>query len=138
MKQNYNESIEDNDKEVVLKVEEPKRQTVDIFNDKKQDEMKEQHPTMAKILDNGYFNLVVSLFTIYALFGDDFRVIVATKPDDNIFNGLLITCMLVFIVEIFLSVKVTKGYWNSFFFWLDVVSTVTLILDLTWVSDAIA
>lgn len=93
---------------------------------------------MAYILDNGYFNLLVSIFTIYALFGDDFRVLLTSKPADNVFNGILIVCMCIFITEIFLSVMVVKGYFNSFFFWLDCISTITLILDLTWVSDAIA
>lgn len=92
---------------------------------------------MAAILDNGYFNLIVSIFTIYALFGDDFRILVTSKGADNVFNGILMVCMVIFIFEIFLSVKVVKGYFNSFFFWLDVISTVTLVLDLTWVSDAI-
>lgn len=123
---------------MALKNEEPKKATVDIFNDKKQDEMKQQHPTMARILDNGYFNILVSLFTIYALFGDDLRILLTSKSADDVFNSILLICMCIFTTEIFLSVMVVKGYFNSFFFWLDVVSTVTLVLDLTWVSDAIA
>lgn len=40
-----------------------------------------------------------------------------------------------FTIEIILSIICKKGYFNSFFFWLDLISTITLILDLTWVSD---
>ena len=31
-----------------------------------------------------------------------------------------------------------SDYWLGFFFILDVVSTITLLLDLTWVNDALA
>ncbi len=29
------------------------------------------------------------------------------------------------------------GYFNSFFFWLDVVSTLSIVLDIGWVSSSI-
>ncbi len=30
-----------------------------------------------------------------------------------------------------------NGYTNSFYFWLDLISTLTLLLDVGWISDAI-
>lgn len=46
--------------------------------------------------------------------------------------------MIGFFLEIILSVYVKSDYFNSFFFWLDLISSVTLILDLTWVNEAIS
>jgi len=42
-----------------------------------------------------------------------------------------------FTIEIILSVIVKKGYTFSFFFWLDILSTISLILDINMVSNAI-
>lgn len=107
---------------------------MDIFKSAKETQ---QYPRLAALLDSMVFNIIVSLFTIYALFGDDLRVIATSKGSDPVFNVFLIITLLIFGFEIVLSVLVKKGYFNSFFFWLDVVSTITLLLDLTWVADAI-
>jgi hypothetical protein len=92
---------------------------------------------MAALLEAVWFNIVVSIFTILALFGDDFRIIATSKGADPLFDVLLILTLLIFAFEITLSVLCKPGYFNSFFFWLDLISTVTLILDLTSVSNAI-
>ena len=79
----------------------------------------QQYPKLAALLDSMVFNIVVSLFTLYALFGDDIRVIATSKASDVVFNVFLILCLLIFGFEILLSVLVKKGYFNSFFFWLE-------------------
>jgi len=93
---------------------------------------------MARILDNSVFQIVISLFTFYALFGDDLRILAFSKSADVTFNVLQIIAMIGFFIEIVLSVYVKSDYFNSFFFWLDLISSVTLILDLTWVNEAIS
>jgi hypothetical protein len=40
-------------------------------------------------------------------------------------------------LEIALSVIVKKEYFNSFFFWLDMISTLSLILDLNMFSSSV-
>lgn len=93
---------------------------------------------MSKILDNWVFQLIVSFFTLYALFGDDLRILAFSKSSDVVFNILSIIAMAGFFIEIILSVCVKSDYLNSFFFWLDLISTVTLVLDLTWVNESIS
>lgn len=56
-------------------------------------------------------------------------------PEDVWFDVLTITCLVVFTLEIFLSCLGKDDYMLGFFFWLDVISTVTLILDLTAVRE---
>ena len=42
--------------------------------------------------------------------------------------------MTLFSIEIILSVLCKKNYFLSFFFWLDILSTITLVFDLGWVN----
>ena len=107
---------------------------VNIFNlpetNKKQREI-----FYKKILDNFYFNALINILIIFALFADDFRIILFPKSVDDLFNSLTIFCMICFSFEIFLSIMIKPDYFNSFFFWLDTLSTITLLFDLTWVNQ---
>ena len=75
--------------------------------------------------------------TLYALFGDDFRLAFYTKPTDNTFYSLTTASLILFTVEIVLSCIAIESYFNSFYFWLDVISTVSLITDIGWIWDSI-
>ena len=46
-------------------------------------------------------------------------------------------CFGIFTVEIILSSFAKNDYLLGFYFWLDIVSTLTLLLDVGWISDAI-
>jgi hypothetical protein len=76
--------------------------------------------------------------TIYALFGDDIRVMATLKEADPVFDVLTVTTMVVFVVEITLSVIGKDDYFLSFFFYLDIISTVMLVLDLTVLLEALS
>ena len=90
------------------------------------------------IIENKYFIGFTTLLTVYALLGDDIRTLAFDAPADIAFNCIVIFCITVFSLEIVLSVFGKDDYFLGFFFILDVVSTGTLILDLSWVSDSIA
>jgi hypothetical protein len=78
----------------------------------------------------------MSAITIYSLFFDDLRMIVFELEQDNIFYGITALCLFAFSLEIVLaSISKYDEYFNSFFFWLDVVSTVSLIQDIGWIMD---
>ena len=40
-------------------------------------------------------------------------------------------------MEILLSGVSQKGYFNSFYFWMDVVSTLSLLFDVGWISNSL-
>lgn len=88
-------------------------------------------------MDSTPFQLVINLLTIYALFGDDIRVMGFTNSADSAFDVLTIISLIAFSFEIILAFIAREPYRWSFFFWLDLISTVTLILDITSVSSAI-
>jgi hypothetical protein len=75
--------------------------------------------------------------TVYALFGDDIRAGCFRKPADNIFYGFTIAAMALFFLELCLASIAKEDYFLSFYFWLDLISTVSLIFDIGWFWDAI-
>ena len=73
----------------------------------------------------------------YTLIGDDFRLAVTPKAADPAFNVITILAMILFTVEIVLNSLCQYNYWNSFYFWLDIIATVTMIFDITWCWNAL-
>mmetsp|Transcript_136458 Transcript_136458/g.240603 ORF Transcript_136458/g.240603 Transcript_136458/m.240603 type:complete len:1034 (-) Transcript_136458:126-3227(-) len=89
------------------------------------------------IVENKFFVAFTTVLTIYALVGDDCRILLTNQPADDYFNVLTISCLVIFTFEIVVSCLGKSDYFLGFFFCLDVISTVTLLLDLTWVSDIV-
>uniref|UniRef100_A0A0G4FMQ5 Guanylate cyclase domain-containing protein n=1 Tax=Chromera velia CCMP2878 TaxID=1169474 RepID=A0A0G4FMQ5_9ALVE len=56
---------------------------------------------------------------------------------DIYFNIVNIVALFFFSLEIVLSSIGKEDYFGKFFFWLDVISTASLIFDITWVWDPI-
>ncbi|CAG9322321.1 unnamed protein product [Blepharisma stoltei] len=88
---------------------------------------------MTDCLNHWSYTTFMTLLTIYALFGDDLRLALTSKPADDVFYGFTTACLFFFSVEIILSSIFKEGYWLSFFFWLDVVSTLSLVTDIGWI-----
>lgn len=94
--------------------------------------IRDKFPFLKAILDNTFFSVLVNLLTLFALFGDDIRRACFDKTADNGFDGITIVCMVsivimkcIFTLEILFACLVREGYLNSFFFWLDIISTLS-------------
>ena len=72
----------------------------------------------------------MTLVTIYALVGEDMKVIFTDKSTDNVFMCVTGTAFILFFIQIVVTVIGKEGYLNSFFFWLDFISTLSLITDI--------
>lgn len=68
--------------------------------------------------------------TIYALFGDDVRLIAFEASADIVFFWLNVTTFSFFTLELYLSSMCISEYFGSFFFWLDLISTVSVMMDV--------
>jgi hypothetical protein len=90
-----------------------------------------------KILDHWSFTVWMTSLTVYALFGDDLRLLATPKSADEIFYGISVVCLAFFAAEVVMASLVKEAYWLGFFFWLDVVATVSLIPDIGWIWDPI-
>ncbi len=73
--------------------------------------------------------------TLYALFFDDFRILWLPPTADNGIYGFDCFVMACFLIEIILHSIADHNYINSFFFWLDLTSTVSLISDIRWIYE---
>jgi len=77
----------------------------------------------------------MSLWTFYALFGDDIRRLATNSYADPVFYSLTIAAMTFYLIEITLSCISKPDYLWSFYFWLDTISTLTMIMDIGWLMD---
>ena len=78
----------------------------------------------------------MTIITVYSLFFDDIRALSLTPDKDDICFGITAGCMLCFITEIVLASLAKEDYFLTFFFWLDVVSTLSMIPDVGWIWKA--
>ena len=109
---------------------------VDVF--KLKEEFKNKRLVQLEaFLESKWLQIPITLLTVYALFFGDVKYLISDKSADTNFDVMTFLCMGVFTLEIIVSMLVKKKYTFSFFFWLDIVSTATLIFDLSILSTKI-
>jgi len=89
------------------------------------------------IVENKPFMIFGTLITVWALGGDDIKLLTTDKPSDAIFDGMVIFCIVFFSIEVVMTCIGKDDYFMGFFFILDVISTGTLFMDLTVVAEAL-
>lgn len=88
---------------------------------------------LEKIFNSITLKIIFGLFTIWSLFCNDIRLLLTTKDADDAFS--IITCLILgsFVLEFIYSCLYVKNYFLGFFFWLDIISLMSLILDINWI-----
>jgi hypothetical protein len=81
------------------------------------------------------FQIFITLLTIYSLFSDDLRITAFEKNADFGFDIVSIIMIGVFLIEIVLSWIAYEDYGCSFFFFLDLISSLSIILDIGILTD---
>jgi len=90
-----------------------------------------------KFLESTYVVTFMSIITVYALFADDIRQLIPDFRVDDGFYIMTSVCLGLFTIELILSSFAKPKYFLRFFFWLDLLSTLSLLLDIGWISNAI-
>jgi hypothetical protein len=108
---------------------------------KKKKEEKKERPKW-KIMTDKFLNwwpvtAYMTVITVYALFADDFRLIFFEKATDNYFYIITSLSLFFFLLELGLASLATVDYWLGFYFWLDLVATLSLVTDIAWIWDPI-
>jgi hypothetical protein len=88
-----------------------------------------------KFLDHPITSIFMTIITIYSLFFDDIRALAFSPSADNVFFTITLFCMFCFLIEIVLASIAKDDYFLTFFFWLDLVSTLSMITDVGWVMN---
>ncbi|KAJ1448565.1 hypothetical protein M885DRAFT_583406 [Pelagophyceae sp. CCMP2097] len=93
---------------------------------------------ITRLLNSTRFNVLTALMTTFALFGDDIRVI-AFRGDgaaDAVFSAINVFVMGLFIFEIGALISTKSDYCLGFYFYLDFVSTASMIFDIHWLRPS--
>ena len=97
-------------------------------------------------LDSKFVTILMTLVTVFALIGvsqssninsfqDDIRVIATEKSSDIYFFSALTISFVLFIIEVLTASIVVDDFKYSFFFYLDIVATLSLINDIPWMLN---
>jgi Ion transport protein len=78
-----------------------------------------------------------ALITIWVLIADDLRLACMPPAADTPMATIAMICMCAFVLEIVMYSLGSRRYLFSFFFWLDVLATASMILDIPAVEYAI-
>jgi hypothetical protein len=75
----------------------------------------------------------MSFLTIYVLFEEDVRILGIPISLDEVFMTFNCIALALFLIDLVMSSIVFKGYFFGFYFWLDIIATVSLLTDITWI-----
>lgn len=105
----------------------------------KEEELKRPHwkVRVATVVNHWITTLIMTVITVYALFGEDLRLSAFPANLDDIFFSLTTASMIFFTIELILMSIAREGYFLGFFFWLDLISTISLITDIGWIWNEI-
>jgi hypothetical protein len=88
---------------------------------------------IASIIDSNYFLCFITLCTLFALFSNDMQYAFSPPSVDFPFDTIQFIIFIIFTIEIAKTVFAKPGYFGSFFFWLDVISTISITQDIPWI-----
>ena len=77
------------------------------------------------------------VITFWALFADDFRVLCIKKDGDIVIYVITFIVFIIFLLELLIQSYAKDDYFLGFFFWLDLISTFSLLLDVGFISSSI-
>ena len=85
---------------------------------------------IAAFIDGTRVTLFMTAVTLWTLFGDDIRLLAFAQEDDRIFVYVVYVCFFLFALEMILACVAKRDYPFSFFFWLDTMATMSLLIDI--------
>lgn len=77
----------------------------------------------------------MTLLSIWILFADDLRLGACPKSADLYFFLSFLVCFAIFTAEIALTCYAKDKYLGSYFFYMDMISTVSILVSVEWISD---
>lgn len=86
-------------------------------------------------LDDIFWQTLMGLLVLYALFFNNIRILCIAPAYDNACDWTTLIVFLLFVIDILLESFSRQGYFNSFFFWFYSISTIFLLLQLGWISS---
>lgn len=93
---------------------------------------------ISRLIKMRSFKLIIGMLSIYSVLADDFRIAFTQGTGfDAYFDCSIIVCIVAFSVDLFLQVLCKPSYFLHFYFFLDFVSTVLLLFDVSLISSMV-
>jgi hypothetical protein len=89
------------------------------------------------LLESNYFKTYSTLLTIFALYLDDIKRLTTTQTYDKLFDLISVIIISLFLIEVILDFLVDEQYGCGLFFWIDIIGIITMILDISSISNKI-
>jgi hypothetical protein len=87
-------------------------------------------------MDSGPIQLFLAILLLLSLFLPDAWILGNAPYDqDAVLYIILIIILILFTLETLILSLVQDNYFLSFFFWMDTIGTLSLILDIGWISN---
>jgi len=110
-----------------------KSQTKSLQDEDSKEVIGQWKKNVRKILNSYWWIGSMSLITVYALFFDDVRIILFKKSTDYAFDAATFFGICMYSVEIVLASLAEQNYFLEFFFWLDLIATLSMVPDCGWI-----
>ena len=96
--------------------------------------LSENQRAIGRLLRSWPWTVLISVLTFYTLFSDDIKVLLFRPASIFYFDLMIYVAAGIFTLEIILGVFANRDYLFSFYFFLDILSTLTMLLDLSVVA----
>lgn len=110
---------------------------IDVFSENKDARREKRYLRIERFLDSASLNIFLLIITLYALIGEECGNIFLPKTPEAVFDSINGVCIISFFIEILLSFIARKEYRWTFFFWLDIVSTLSMLLDFSFIPSGV-
>mmetsp|Transcript_13677 Transcript_13677/g.43187 ORF Transcript_13677/g.43187 Transcript_13677/m.43187 type:complete len:900 (+) Transcript_13677:213-2912(+) len=90
------------------------------------------------VVENHQFSTFMTCVTVYALFGNDFRLSLTDTSADVGFEVCAWLCIVCFSLEMALNCFGCDTYFGGFYFWIDLVSTISILSEIRFVVDSLS
>jgi len=100
------------------------------LKEEKEKEIRSNLKVIERVLDSTTMIVIMCFAIAFALLADDIKTLSFPNSVDYGFDITKTICFTIFLLEILFSSVAKKDYIISFFFWLDLISTLSLILDI--------
>ena len=89
------------------------------------------------LFNSNAFKWMDIFITLFSLYSNDIKLLFTDRTADSSFNVITIFLMIFFLCEILFLFLWDKEYGCSLFFWTDLFGTLSLLLDIDVINDAI-
>ena len=87
--------------------------------------------------NSNYYLMAQLVIVSYILIEEEIKNIFTDKSADLPFSIIILLFMVLNIIELIIYSRLIKDYFLNFYFWLDIISIISILLDIHWFNDFI-